>query len=88
MKKGASNIENKMAAKADCANSSLNKLAEPAAKAILTAAIDKLGLSARAYHRILKVARTLADRDLCDTVGRNHVLSALQFRRSLGDKMA
>jgi magnesium chelatase family protein len=61
---------------------------EPAAKAILTAAIDKLGLSARAYHRILKVARTLADRDLCDTVGRNHVLSALQFRRSLGDKMA
>lgn len=61
---------------------------EPAAKAILTAAIDKLGLSARAYHRVLKVARTLADRDLCDTVGRNHVLSALQFRRSLGDKMA
>jgi magnesium chelatase family protein len=61
---------------------------KPAAKAILTAAIDKLGLSARAYHRILKVARTLADRDLCDTVGRNHVLSALQFRRSLGDKMA
>jgi magnesium chelatase family protein len=53
------------------------------AKTILMQAMDKLGLSARAYHRILKVARTLADRTDADLIQREHVLAALQFRRGL-----
>ena len=37
-------------------------------------------LSARGYHRVLKLARTLADLDGADTVGRIHVAEALSYR--------
>jgi magnesium chelatase family protein len=43
-------------------------------------ALDRMRLSARAYHRILKVARTLADLDGCDAVGEPHATEALQYR--------
>jgi predicted ATPase with chaperone activity len=46
---------------------------------LLTSA--RLGLSARGYHRVLRVARTLADMDLSDGVTRLHVAEALSFRR-------
>ncbi len=48
---------------------------------LLEQAIDRLGLSARAYHRVLKVARTIAD--LADTVAINeaHLTEALSYRR-------
>ncbi len=36
--------------------------------------------SARAYHRILKVARTLADLDGADTVGRIHLAESISYR--------
>jgi len=36
--------------------------------------------SARAYHRILKVARTLADLDAAETVGRIHLAEAISYR--------
>ncbi|NTU60225.1 MAG: YifB family Mg chelatase-like AAA ATPase, partial [Deltaproteobacteria bacterium] len=52
------------------------------AEALLGHAMDRLGLSARAYTRALKVARTIADLEGADAVGREHVLEALQFRRS------
>jgi magnesium chelatase family protein len=50
---------------------------------LLQTAIDRLGLSARGYHRILKVARTIADMNGADTVGASHVAEAIQSRRGL-----
>ena len=55
--------------------------AERAAAAILVRALDQLGLSARAYHRILKVARTIADLDGRDSIAAPHVGEAIQFKR-------
>ncbi|MBN9695215.1 MAG: ATP-binding protein [Zoogloea sp.] len=51
---------------------------------LLAGAIDRLGLSARAYHRILKVARTIADMGGTDTVCAPHVAEAVQSRRGPG----
>ena len=41
-----------------------------------------LKLSARSYHRVLRVARTLADLGARETVGREHVAEALSYRGS------
>lgn len=48
---------------------------------LLRQAIARLGLSARAYHRILRVARTIADIAGADAVAGNHVAEAIQYRR-------
>ena len=55
------------------------------ARHLLSQAIEKLRLSARAYHRILKVARTLADLSDSDTLRREHVAEAVQYRRLLAE---
>jgi magnesium chelatase family protein len=52
----------------------------PAVARMLQQALDRLGLSARAYHRMLKVARTLADLDGRDAIGPRHAAEAIQHR--------
>ena len=47
---------------------------------LLESAIEKLALSARAYHRILKIARTLADLAGIDAIVGEHIAEAIQYR--------
>jgi magnesium chelatase family protein len=54
---------------------------EPAGSALLTRAAERLRLSARGYHRVLRVARTLADLDGAAIVARRHIAEALSYRR-------
>jgi len=70
---------------ADLEASEVDALCAPdaAAEALLRKAIAKLDLSARAYHRILKLARTIADVAATDAIGAAHVAEAIQFRRGL-----
>ena len=49
-------------------------------EALLRTAITRLGLSARAYHRVLKIARTIADLDGGEAIGTAHVSEAIQYR--------
>ncbi len=51
-------------------------------RSILEKAIDHFSLSARAYNRILKVSRTIADLDGADSIGEEHVSEAIQYRSS------
>ena len=53
---------------------------EPSARALLQRAASRLSLSARAYHRVLKVARTIADLDQDQSVCERHVSEALRYR--------
>lgn len=48
---------------------------------MVTQAIERLGLSARALHRVLRVSRTVADLDGADTVSQGHLVEALGYRK-------
>ncbi|WP_106796095.1 YifB family Mg chelatase-like AAA ATPase [Rhizobium sp. H4] len=67
---------------ARCSTAMIEKLAEPdsAGLQLLRDAAEKMKFSARGYHRVLKVARTLADLDDKPTVGRLHLAEAISYR--------
>lgn len=52
---------------------------------LLSAALVRLKLSARAYHRVLKLARTVADLAGAARIASPHVAEAIHYRRNLGD---
>ncbi len=54
---------------------------DPEGKRLLVEAADRLHLSARGYHRVLRVARTLADLEASERVRRLHIAEALSYRR-------
>ena len=56
---------------------------DPGGETLLRQAMQRLGLSARAYHRVLRVARTLADLAGAERPGAAQVAEAIQYRRSL-----
>lgn len=55
-------------------------LLDEGGKVLLKTAMERLNLSARAYDRILKVARTIADMDDSDSILSQHIAEAIQFR--------
>jgi magnesium chelatase family protein len=67
---------------ADCDESLLEEISspEPSGLKLLRDAADTLSLSARGYHRTLRVARTLADLDGEEQVARIHIAEALSYR--------
>jgi len=54
---------------------------DPEIEQMLARAIDKLGLSARSYHKLLKLARSIADLAEMERIGPDHVAEAISYRR-------
>ena len=53
------------------------------AREVLKQALLRLSLSARSYHKVVKIAQTIADLDSSNSIQREHVLEALQYRPKL-----
>ncbi|HEX3951938.1 MAG TPA: YifB family Mg chelatase-like AAA ATPase [Stellaceae bacterium] len=64
----------------------LDEIAAPdaAGRVLLQRAAERLRLSARGYHRVLRVARTLADLDGASDIARRHIAEALSYRMPIG----
>lgn len=78
---------NRARARGGCANAALSNQQieaacglDDAGRQLLTQAIERLGLSARAYHRVLKVARTIADLAAMPAITDTHLAEAIQLR--------
>ncbi len=73
---------NRRSVKADAPSSEIDNLCalDAGARALVANAAEQLSLSARAYHRVLKVARTIADLDGAGSVVRAHAAEALTYR--------
>ncbi|MBV1895543.1 MAG: ATP-binding protein, partial [Rhodobacteraceae bacterium] len=70
---------------ADAEGATLEEIATPdtEGRELLVKVAERFGLSARGYHRVLRVARTIADLDHSADVRRPHVAEALSFRLSM-----
>ncbi len=81
--------EAKLRVNAEAQGKLIEEIATPDAAGLklLRDAADAMRLSARGYHRVLKVARTIADLDGAETIGRPHLAEALAYR-ALNDRMA
>jgi magnesium chelatase family protein len=53
---------------------------DPPSATLLRSAVDSFGLSARAYHRVLRVSRTIADLDSSETIELGHLAEAIQYQ--------
>lgn len=71
-----------MSVNADAEGDMLEEIATPdsEARALLTKAAERFNLSARGYHRVIRVARTIADLDGSDIVRKPHIAEAISFR--------
>ncbi len=71
----------------DMKNKHLKEFAKlsDSANLLLKQAVNKFGLSARTYFRLIKVARTIADLSSSEIIGDNHVAEALQYRIRTGE---
>ena len=50
---------------------------------LLQTAMTRFAWSARAYHRVLKLARSIADLEAADSIASQHIAEAIQYRRAL-----
>mgnify|MGYP001951383065 FL=1 len=71
-----------MTVNADAEGDMLEEIASPdsEARALLTKVADRFHLSARGYHRVIRVARTIADLEGAETVRKPHIAEAVSFR--------
>jgi magnesium chelatase family protein len=76
-------IDRQGKANSELATREIDKWCTPdaAAEGLLRLAIARLNLSARAYHRVLKLARTIADLVGSDAIAAAHVAEAIQYRK-------
>jgi len=74
---------------ADAKGHLLEQIATPdtEGRALLVKVAERFGLSARGYHRVLRVARTIADLEGCDDVRRPHVAEAVSYRLAMAKEV-
>ena len=53
------------------------------ARTILKISAERMHFSGRAFHKVIKVARTIADLDASEYIKKNHMLEALQYRQRM-----
>ncbi|HEX6103876.1 MAG TPA: ATP-binding protein, partial [Alphaproteobacteria bacterium] len=75
--------EKRITSNAEADGTLLEEIAAPDAdgRRLLTEAAERMKLSARGYHRVLRVARSLADLEAAPSVRRIHIAEALAYRR-------